>query len=362
MGTSHRKSALIAALLSAVLFGFSTPLAKLLLEHISEGALAGLFYLGAALGLAPFVIKRGELHLPRDKKSRRYLAGAALFGGMLGPVLLLAGLALSAATSVSMLLNLETVATAILGVLFFREHLGRWTWVANAGVATAGVLLSFEHGRPSLLGGALVAAAGLAWALDNQFTSLIDGISPIASTFWKGLIAGSVNFGLACLFGAPFLGAASLPLLAIGGALAVGALSFGASITLYITSAQGLGASRAQMVFASAPFFGVLGSILFVGEHFSLMQGAAALILSMSLALFFFDAHEHEHEHEETEHNHAHTHGGPGDDNHHDHPHDTPPGPGEKHAHPHRHAPALHTHAHWPDLHHRHPHKPKTGG
>jgi drug/metabolite transporter (DMT)-like permease len=355
MTTSHQRGALGAALLSALLFGFSTPLSKLLLEDFSGSALAGLFYLGAALGLAPLVITRGELALPRDAKSRRYLAGAALFGGMLGPVLLLWGLALSRATSVSMLLNLETVATAVLGVLFFREHLGRWTWVANGGVALAGLLLSFEHGRPSLLGGALVAAAGISWALDNQFTSLIDGISPLASTFWKGLAAGSVNLTLAFTFGSPFGARPDVPWLPIGGALAIGALSFGASISLYISSAQRLGATRAQMVFASAPFFGVLGSLLFVGEHFSMVQAGAALLLTGSILLFFLDAHGHEHEHEELEHSHAHTHGGRGDDGHHDHEHDNLPA-GTRHTHAHAHPPHRHTHAHWPDLHHRHEH------
>lgn len=356
MIANPRQGAVQAALLSAILFGFSTPLSKLLLGSLSEGALAGLFYLGAALGLGPLVLKRGELRVPRDAKTRRYLAGAALFGGMLGPVLLLAGLALSRAASVSMLLNLETVATAVLGVFFFREHLGRWTRVANLGVFSAGLMLSFEHGRPSLIGGALVAAAALAWALDNQLTSLIDGISPLASTFWKGLIAGSCNLALAFAFGQPFLTSGALPLGAILAALAVGALSFGASITLYISSAQGLGATRAQMIFASAPFFGVLGSVLFVGESLSPLQGLAALLLSASIALFFLDSHEHEHTHEALEHTHAHTHGGAGDDGHHDHEHDSPPAPGKRHTHAHTHWRVTHSHPHWPDLHHRHSH------
>lgn len=59
-----------------------------------------------------------------DRVNRRRLAGAVLFGGILGPVLLLFGLRLASAGAVSLLLNLEMVATAVLGVVLFREHLG----------------------------------------------------------------------------------------------------------------------------------------------------------------------------------------------------------------------------------------------
>ena len=46
------------------------------------------------------------------------------------------------------------------------------------------------------------------------------------------------------------------------GGLLVGTLAYGASIALYITAAQQLGATRAQMVFATAPFFGAGLSVL----------------------------------------------------------------------------------------------------
>ena len=42
----------VAVLLSAVLFGVSTPLAKLLLGDVHPVALAGLLYLGVFLGLS----------------------------------------------------------------------------------------------------------------------------------------------------------------------------------------------------------------------------------------------------------------------------------------------------------------------
>ncbi len=58
------------ALVSALLFGASTPLSKLLLDQVSPFQLAGLLYLGAALGVSPFAIRRrGVQRLPRPGRA-----------------------------------------------------------------------------------------------------------------------------------------------------------------------------------------------------------------------------------------------------------------------------------------------------
>jgi drug/metabolite transporter (DMT)-like permease len=349
----------LLALLSAFLFGISTPISKALLDSIPPFTLAGLFYLGAALLLLPAVLsrrattdarahsKRGPMGLPTDKKNLRYLCGAVFFGGILGPLALLFGLKLAMASSVSMLLNLETVATAILGVVLFREHLGRWTIVANIGVLISGVLLSLEGGQPGIIGGLLVALAALAWGFDNHFTALIDGIRPAESTFWKGLVAGSVNLAIGLSTGVevPF------PPLIWLGALAVGGLSYGLSITLYVASSQRLGAVRAQMIFAAAPVFGVLGAVFGLGESFTYIQCLAALLIAASIALLFKDEHGHKHVHPSTTHTHSHRH----DDGHHTHEHESLAAQ-VRHTHEHKHEHLEHDHEHWPDLHHRHNH------
>lgn len=357
--TNQRGFGALLALCSAVLFGISTPIAKRLLDSLPPFTLAGLFYLGAALLLLPTVLRQaklqsdkprpnhGPLGLPTDPKNAAYLAGAILFGGVLGPLALLFGLRLALASSVSMLLNLETVATAILGVLLFREHLGRWTIIANLGVLAAGVMLSVEGGTPGLIGGLLVALAAISWGFDNHFTALIDGIRPAESTFWKGLVAGSVNLTIGLSTTEELVFSAPVWL----GALAVGALSYGASITLYITSAQKLGAVRAQMIFAAAPIFGVLGSVFWLGEPFTLIQGCAAILIAGSIAALFFDKHGHTHKHEANRHTHEHTH----NDGHHEHFHGGQSA-GVRHVHEHVHEPQHHKHEHWPDLHHRHNH------
>ena len=107
------------ALISAVLFGAATPASKLLLEGFTPFQLAGLLYLGAALAVAAGALRQGGLALPRrsDRRNRYLLLGAVLSGGVLGPLALLFGLRLAQASSVSLWLNLELAATAVLGVV-----------------------------------------------------------------------------------------------------------------------------------------------------------------------------------------------------------------------------------------------------
>ncbi len=321
----------------------------MLLDWFGPFQLAGLLYLGAALGMAPVVVleERQGARMAFDRTNALRLGGAVLFGGILGSVLLLFGLRIAGAGSVSLLLNLEMVATAILGVALFRDHLGGLGWLGVAGIVVAGALVSGGGGWPRALAGLLVAAACTCWGLDNQLTALIDGITPARSTLVKGLVAGSTNLGIG-LFTAPFVAPAS----SVAAALCVGAFAYGVSIALYIASAHTLGATRAQGIFATAPFAGAALAFTLLGEPFGLPQAAASLLLAASVPALIWSQHAHAHVHDAVEHLHSHRH----DDGHHLHDH---PGldPTTRHSHAHRHEQLLHAHPHWPDLHHRHAHR-----
>lgn len=339
---------LILALLAALLFGASTPASKALLGELAPFQLAGLLYLGAALGTAPAALRARHRRRRRriDRQNLWRLAGAVAFGGVLGPVLVLLALRSSTSASVALLLNLETTATAALGVLCFREHIGRSGWVGMAAGSGAGVLLSSAAGVPGMQAGVLVAGACAAWGLDNHLTALVDGLTPAEATAWKGLVAGATNLTIGLALD-PLRGSGSHVLLALG----LGALSYGASIVLYVLAAQHLGATRAQVAFSSAPFLGAGLSYAFLGEHLVWRHVAAAPLLLLGIVLLFLDRHEHEHSHAAQEHVHEHRH----DDGHHGHAHPGIP-PSTRHTHAHQHAALRHTHRHFPDLHHRHPH------
>lgn len=340
--------AILLALLSALLFGAATPASKVLLAGLDPIQLAGWLYLGAAVGVLPPILRSGGFTSPRqmDRKNRLRLLGAIVCGGILGPIALLFGLRLASAASVSLWLNLELVATALLGHVVFRDHLGWRGWMGAIGVVAACVIISVGEGSSGLAATALVALACLFWGLDNHLTALIDGITPTQSTFWKGLAAGSFNLVLASAIGSSFPDVR----LILGGLL-VGTLAYGASIALYITAAQQLGATRAQMFFAAAPFFGAGLSAVVLAEPLVVWHFVAAGVFAVSLVLLVRDQHEHQHSHQAVEHEHWHRH----DDGHHLHEHPGLPA-SHWHSHRHRHEPIEHSHRHWHDIHHRHPH------
>jgi drug/metabolite transporter (DMT)-like permease len=337
----------LLAFAAAVLFAVSTPASEQLLRVLEPLQLAGLLYLGAAAAMGPVVAserKRFE-RVRLDPRNRLRLAGVVILGGVVAPILLLSAFRFTTAASIALLLNLEIVATALLGAFVFREHLGRGAWLGIAGVLAASVVISGADGTSGTVATLLVAGACICWGLDNHFSALIDGMTPARSTFWKGLLAGGTNVALGFA-----LSPATPTAKTVMAALAVGAIAYGASIALHTAAAQRIGAVRAQAVFAGAPFIGAALAVVFLDEQLAPPQLAAAGLFLVSVTILIAGRHAHPHRHEAVAHIHEHSHA----DGHHQHEHAG--GADVRHSHWHEHEPVVHAHPHWPDLHHRHSH------
>lgn len=339
------RTAVLRCAIAAVLFGASAPAASELASDLSPFTLAGLLYLGAALVMLPTSI-RDRPSAAVLRAGARPLLIAVVAGGAIGPVLLMAGLARTSAASASLLLNLELAATVAIAATVFREHLGGRV-IAAAGVVTlSGAVLVWEPGAAVDFGGLFIVGACICWGLDNGVTALIDQIRPEQVTFAKGAVAGTANL----VIGLVFVGAGGMTLGQAFAALIIGALGYGVSITWWVRGARDLGAARAQVIFASAPFIGAGVAWVALGESLEATQLVAAPIALAGIALSFHSSHEHEHLHFPMDHEHEHTH----DDGHHHHDHsEVPRG---RHTHRHLHTATSHAHLHVPDLHHRHAH------
>lgn len=343
------RTAVLRCAVAAVLFGASAPAASTLAADLSPFTLAGLLYLGAALVVLPTSVRERPSAVVLRAGARPLLI-AVIAGGAIGPVLLMAGLARTSASSASLLLNLELAATVLLAATVFREHLGARV-IASAGIVTlSGVVLVWEPGAAINLGGLLIVGACLCWGLDNSVTALIDQIRPEQVTFAKGAVAGTANLAIGLLL----IGAGDITATQVVAALVIGALGYGVSITWWVRGARDLGAARAQVIFASAPFIGAAIAWVVLGESVQLAQLIAIPIALSGISLSFRSSHEHQHNHIPMDHEHEHRH----DDGHHDHEH--PDGFQGRHVHRHQHTAAIHTHPHVPDLHHRHPHSDKA--
>jgi drug/metabolite transporter (DMT)-like permease len=142
------------ALASAVLFGVSAPLSKLMLGTVAPQLLAGLLYLGAGIGLAIVHLGRAALNIPAPEAP----------GGVLGPFLLMLGLNQTSASSGSLLLNLEGLATMGIAWLVFRENVDRRLLLGALAIVAGAAVLSWNgQGVRFDAGAGLIVAACVAW-------------------------------------------------------------------------------------------------------------------------------------------------------------------------------------------------------
>ncbi len=230
---SHLWPGVPLALASAMLFGVSAPLSKLLLGTVAPQLLAGLLYLGAGIGLAIVHLGRTVLGLPAPEAPLRradlpMLGAVVLFGGIIGPLLLMLGLNQTSASSGSLLLNLEGLATMGIAWLVFRENVDKRLLLGAFAIVAGAMVLSWNgHAFRFNVGAGLIAAACVAWGIDNNLTRKLSSADPVVTTMIKGLVAGGVNVSLALLSGSALPSSGPM-----GAAALVGFLGVGVSLVL----------------------------------------------------------------------------------------------------------------------------------
>lgn len=349
---------IIYALLAAALFGASTPFAKLLVDQTAPVMVAALLYLGSGVGLlAWYGIRIMATHGQKKRtdgltgRDLPWLAGAILFGGVAGPVLLLVGLLHTPASSASLLLNMEGVLTALLAWFVFRENFDRRIFLGMLFIVAAGILLSGQQGTASgtMWGSLAIIAACLCWSIDNNLTRKVSGSDAVQVAGIKGLVAGLVNLSIALAMGY------SVPeMRTVLSAGLVGFCGYGLSLVMFVLALRHLGSARTGAYFSAAPFVGAIMSLLILGETPGPVFWISAGLMGIGIWLHVAERHAHEHTHLPMPHKHSHLHV---HDSHHQHTHDFPWDGEEPHNHAHQQETLVHTHAHFPDIHHRHVHR-----
>jgi drug/metabolite transporter (DMT)-like permease len=343
---------IVSALIAAVLFGLSTPIAKILIGGMSPLLLAGLLYSGSGIGLALVLMiramagARDGITRPRGVEML-WLLGAIIAGGAVAPYLLMYGLQVVDSASASLILNLEGVFTALLAWFAFKENVDRRIAFGMVCTIAGGVLLSLgpRYRGGNLMGPLAIGAACLAWAIDNNLTRKVSIHDSMLIACAKGLIAGPLSIAVAIHYGAVIPG--SVRLIQAG---LVGFVGYGLSLTLFVVALRNLGTARTGAYFSLAPFIGAALAVA-LGAPVTAMLLAAAVLMGMGIWLHLSERHAHVHIHDSMIHEHVHSH-----DEHHRHAHEAGWDGKEPHSHVHVHEPLTHAHAHYPDVHHRHGH------
>jgi drug/metabolite transporter (DMT)-like permease len=348
------RTAVLYALLSAALFGVSTPAAKSLVGTVDPVVLAGLLYCGAGIGVTMLrrithvVLAPASLEQSLRRQDIPCLAGAIAAGGIAGPVLLMLGLARTDAAAASLLLTLEGAATALMAWFIFHENFDRRIAFGMICLVAGAATLAWS-GAPTLesaIGPVAIMGACVMWGLDNNLTRKVSLADPLQIVQLKGLFAGPINVALGLWAGASLPGA--LDALFAG---VVGFLGYGVSLALFVIALRHLGAARTGAYFSTAPFLGAVFAVVAIGEPVTVQLLVAGGFMGLGVWLHLTETHEHEHIHQPVTHTHSHVH-----DEHHRHQHGSGDAPGEPHTHPHVHGWLKHTHSHTPDMHHEHQH------
>jgi drug/metabolite transporter (DMT)-like permease len=297
--------------------------------------------------LARNAVRLPAIEAPLRKDDLPWLLAVIGAGGVLGPLFLMFGLARTAASGASLLLNLEGLATMGIAWVVFRENVDRRLLLGAFAILAGAAALAWQGAASLDQGALLIAAACLAWGIDNNLTRKLSSADPLLIAMLKGLVAGSVNLALAVARGGAVPGGDIIFAAGI-----VGFFGYGVSLAFYVAALRHLGAARTGAYFALAPFIGAVASLALLGEPLTLRLAIAGGLMALGLWLHLSERHEHDHTHEAMEHEHRHWH-----DEHHRHAHGALDPAGEPHSHVHRHGPLAHRHPHYPDLHHRHGHR-----
>ncbi len=258
MGSGRTGRSVAFALAAAALYALSTPFSKVLLADIAPNMMAALLYLGAGAGMTALSLAggvRGDAGEARGRSLERadvpYVAAMVALD-VAAPLLLMAGLSLSSAESVSLLNNFEIVATALIARLAFGERVGARAATGIGVISLACVLLSWDAGvRGFSAGSLLTLAACLCWGIENNCTNRLSDCDPVHVVVIKGWGSGTGALVVALCAGD------ALPTLVDAGlALLLGFVSYGLSIACYVRAQRDLGAARTSAFYAVNPFIG----------------------------------------------------------------------------------------------------------
>ncbi len=354
MHVSAGRLAIGFAILAAVLYGISSPVAKILLETTSPELMAALLYLGAGLGMFAVNLvtqrkNRERKEAPLTKKDLPFVISMIVLD-IAAPILLMLGLSLTTAANASLLNNFEIVTTALVALLIFRETIDRRLWIAIVLIAAGSILLTVDDpGSFSFsVGSILVILACVCWGVENNCTRMLSLKDPMQIVVVKGFGAGSGALLIAFL-----TSGMHTDLVSVIAALVLGFFAYGLSIYLYVRAQRDLGAARTSAFYAVAPFIGAAISFAVFQTPLTPLFALAAGFMVLGAYFAATGGHMHKHIHDPVKHDHRHRH----DDGHHTHVHD-PPVEGE-HSHEHTHEHLEHDHPHGADMHHVHVHEEK---
>jgi len=287
------------ALLAASFYALNIPLSKLLMNEIKPTLMAGLLYSGAGIGIGTLFlinfrnIKKEDLLCENDLI---YVIGM-IFLDIVAPIMLMFGLKSCTSGNASLLNNFEIVATSIIALFLFKEHISKKLWIAITFIVISSGILTFDASSLDFsYGSLLVLGAATCWGLENNCTTKISSKNTYEIVTIKGLCCGIGSLIIGFCIGERFE-----KYIYIVYVLLLGFVAYGLSIFFYIKSQNKIGAAKTSAFYAVNPFVAVILSFIIYQELPMWNFYVALGFMVVGTIFIVMDTlevnHEHEHEH-----------------------------------------------------------------
>jgi drug/metabolite transporter (DMT)-like permease len=286
-----------AGLIAAALFGSVSTIAKPVLATVDPFLLSSLVYLISAMLFSAMIALRNytaaaassQLTTESSFSKRRYyliVLITSIIGATIAPAMFFFGLRQTTASDTALLANGETIFSIMLAILFFKEKLRMFGYLAAlmvlAGLVVVTTNLQF-HG--SLLkmnsGNLLILGATALWGLDNNICRIITSNMDILRLVQlKTVIGGSILLVFAVfVFHIPLgISITQLPQIVV-----LGAVGFGTSLYFFLISMKRLGIIKSVLVLSFSSIFGLIFASLLLGELISIHQIIAIVVMIVGI-------------------------------------------------------------------------------
>jgi drug/metabolite transporter (DMT)-like permease len=196
------------------------------------------------------------------------------------------GLNQTTAVNTSLLLNAESLFTALIAFVFLSER-GTKKEYLGITMLLIGVVFVTTNGEfqkltltENIAGNLLIVGACLFWGIDNNLSKFLSKKRDIILiTGLKCFIGGLALLTIAFVIGVPF----SIPLISIPYLLSAGAFSIAFSILMFLFALRKIGSMRTGVIYSMSSLFGAVLAFLILSEQFSFIQLIAGTIMLLGV-------------------------------------------------------------------------------
>jgi len=292
----------VGVVTSAILFGTTATLNKIVLENVDPLIVAGLIYFIAGIvlfcvrfsPLQSLVLSMMETPTKTEnailRRDFEVLAFVILSGAVIAPFLFLYGLNKTTAVNASLLMNTEALFTVFIAFLFLKErgtykdYVGILLVVVGAIFITTNAEFQKLTLTKEILGNTLIMSACLFWGIDNNLSKLVSKKRDLVLiTALKCLIGGGILLALSISLRLNF----QIPLVSLPYLFCVGAFGIGFSILLFVFALREIGSMKTGVIFSTSSLFGAAFAFIILKETFSLIQLIAGFTMLLGVYIIY---------------------------------------------------------------------------